>query len=82
MLKARTFKSSVAAGFLLALGSAANIIVHVVFGLVVEVTSYDVAWLVSGAIALAALTAMLVGRRLLLRGRAVHDESGKRSRGG
>jgi MFS family permease len=40
-----------------------------VFGLVVEATSYDVAWLVSGAIALAALAAMLVGRRMLLRDR-------------
>src|SRR3712207_8300789 len=40
-----------------------------VFGLVVEATSYDVAWLVSGAIALAALAAILVARSLLLRGR-------------
>jgi MFS family permease len=53
-----------------------------VFGLVVEATSYDVAWLVSGAIALAALTAMLVGRRMLLRGRVavVDGESSKGSR--
>jgi MFS family permease len=38
-----------------------------VFGLVVEAASYEVAWLVSGAIALAALAAILAGRRLLLR---------------
>ena len=50
-----------------------------VFGLTVEATSYDLAWLVSGAIALAALTAMLVGRRMLLRGRVADDESSKRS---
>jgi MFS family permease len=55
-----------------------------VFGLVVEATSYDVAWLVSGAIALAALAAILVGRRMLLRGRMeiAEDESGKGHRGG
>jgi MFS family permease len=40
-----------------------------VFGLVAEATSYDVAWLVSGTIALAALAAILVGRRMLLRDR-------------
>ena len=40
-----------------------------VFGLVVEAASYDVAWLVSGAIALAALTAILAGRRMVLRDR-------------
>ena len=40
-----------------------------VFGLVVEATSYDVAWIVSGSIALAALAAILVGRRMLLRDR-------------
>jgi MFS family permease len=40
-----------------------------VFGLVAEVTSYDVAWLGSGAMALAALVAILAGRRMLLRGR-------------
>jgi len=40
-----------------------------VFGLVVEATSYDVAWIVSGAIALAALAAILAGRRMLLRDR-------------
>ena len=50
-----------------------------VFGLVVEATSYDVAWLVSGAIALAALAAILVGRRMLLRDRmaVAEDESSK-----
>jgi len=40
-----------------------------VFGLVVETASYDVAWLVSGAIALAALAAILAGRRMVLRDR-------------
>jgi MFS family permease len=40
-----------------------------VFGLVAEVTSYDVAWLGSGAMALAALVAILAGRRMLLRDR-------------
>jgi MFS family permease len=38
-----------------------------VFGLVVEAASYDVAWLVSGAIALGALAAILAGRRMVLR---------------
>src|SRR3712207_5507729 len=53
-----------------------------VFGLVVEATSYDAAWLVSGAIALAALAAILLGRRMLLRGRmAAEDGSGKGPRG-
>jgi MFS family permease len=54
-----------------------------VFGLVVEATSYDVAWLVSGAIALAALAAILVGRSLLLRGRMAiaEDESSQRASG-
>jgi MFS family permease len=54
-----------------------------VFGLVVEATSYDAAWLVSGAIALAALIAILVGRRMLLRDRhpAPEDESSKKSQG-
>jgi MFS family permease len=40
-----------------------------VFGLVAEATSYEVAWLVSGTFALSALTAILVGRRMLLRDR-------------
>ncbi|HEX2184292.1 MAG TPA: MFS transporter, partial [Chloroflexota bacterium] len=40
-----------------------------VFGLVAEVTSYDVAWLGSGAMALVALVAILAGRRMLLRDR-------------
>jgi MFS family permease len=38
-----------------------------VFGLVAEAASYDVAWLVSGTVALAALGAILIGRRMLLR---------------
>ena len=38
-----------------------------IFGLVVEAASYDVAWLVSGAIALGALAAILAGRRMVLR---------------
>ena len=41
-----------------------------VFGLVVEVASYDVAWLLSGAVALVAMVAILIGRRMLLRDRA------------
>ena len=41
-----------------------------VFGLVVEATSYDVAWLVSGSIALLALAAILAGRAMILRDRA------------
>jgi hypothetical protein len=40
-----------------------------VFGLVVEAASYDVAWLVSGAFALGALGTILAGRRLVLRDR-------------
>jgi MFS family permease len=40
-----------------------------VFGLVAEAASYEAAWLVSGAFALSALTAILVGRRMLLRDR-------------
>jgi MFS family permease len=51
-----------------------------VFGLVAEAASYEVAWLVSGAIALAALVAILSGRRLLLRSRAVPERS-KKSQG-
>jgi MFS family permease len=38
-----------------------------VFGLVAEAASYEVAWLVCGTVALAALGAILIGRRLLLR---------------
>jgi MFS family permease len=45
-----------------------------VFGLVVEVTSYSAAWLVSGMIALAALAAILSGRRMLLRDRPAPEE--------
>lgn len=40
-----------------------------VFGLVVEGSSYGAAWIVCGAIALAALAAILTGRYVLLRGR-------------
>jgi MFS family permease len=40
-----------------------------VFGLVAQVASYGVAWLVCGATALGALVAILTGRRLLLRDR-------------
>jgi MFS family permease len=39
------------------------------FGLVAEAASYDAAWLVSGAVALVALGAILIGRRMLLRDR-------------
>ena len=39
------------------------------FGFVVEETSYATAWMVCGAIALAALAAILAGRYMLLRGR-------------
>jgi MFS family permease len=45
-----------------------------VFGLVVETASYDAAWLVSGAMALAALVAILVGRRMVLRDRLVDED--------
>ena len=41
-----------------------------VFGLVVEATSYGTAWLVSGVIALLALVAILAGRAMILRDRA------------
>jgi MFS family permease len=41
-----------------------------VFGLVVELSSYSTAWLVSGATALVAMAAILIGRRMLLRDRA------------
>ena len=40
------------------------------FGLVVEASSYGVAWISSGAVALLAAVAILAGRRLLLRARA------------
>ena len=40
-----------------------------VFGLVVEATSYGTAWLVSGVIALLALVAILMGRAMILRDR-------------
>jgi MFS family permease len=41
-----------------------------VFGLLVEATSYGVAWLVCGAIAATALVAILAGRAMILRDRA------------
>ena len=41
-----------------------------VFGLVVEVASYDAAWLLSGTVALVAMVTILIGRRMLLRDRA------------
>lgn len=41
-----------------------------VFGFVVEATSYPTAWMVCGGISLAAVAAILVGRRMLLRDRA------------
>jgi MFS family permease len=41
-----------------------------VFGLVVEATSYGVAWLVCGAIAAISLVAILAGRAMILRDRA------------
>ena len=44
-----------------------------VFGLVVEAASYDAAWLLSGMVALVALVAILIGRRMLLRDRARAD---------
>jgi MFS family permease len=48
-----------------------------VFGLVVEASSsYGVAWLVSGAVALAALATVLVGRRMVLHDRAVIPATG------
>ena len=40
-----------------------------VFGVVAEAASYDVAWLVCGTVALVALGAILIGRRMLLRDR-------------
>ena len=40
------------------------------FGVVVEASSYGVAWLACGAMALAALVAILLGRRMVLRDRA------------
>jgi MFS family permease len=43
----------------------------VFFGLVVEAAGYGTAWLFSGVLALAAVVAILAGRRMVLRGRAV-----------
>ena len=47
-----------------------------VFGLVAETTSYEVAWLVCGAFALGALAAILVGRCMILRDRRPVPEEG------
>ena len=44
----------------------------ILFGLVVEAAGYGTAWLVSGGLALAAVVAILFGRRMVLRGRPVH----------
>ena len=46
-----------------------------VFGLVVEGSSYSTAWLVCGAFALAALAAILAGRHMLLRDRAANRKA-------
>jgi len=42
----------------------------ILFGLVVEAAGYGTAWLLSGALALAAAVTILFGRRMVLRGRA------------
>jgi MFS family permease len=42
----------------------------ILFGLLVEAAGYGAAWLFSGALAVAALVAILAGRRMVLRGRA------------
>ena len=44
-----------------------------VFGLIVEGSSFGTAWLVSGALVLLAAAAILVGRRMLLRDRRAQD---------
>lgn len=51
----------------------------VVFGVLVEQASYGVAWLMAGALALAGAGAMIVGRRMLLRERALEEESSRGS---
>ena len=43
----------------------------ILFGLVVEAAGYGTAWLLSGLLALAALVTILLGRRMVLRGRPV-----------
>jgi MFS family permease len=43
----------------------------ILFGLVVEASGYGTAWLFSGVLALAALVAILAGRRMVLRGREI-----------
>jgi MFS family permease len=57
--------------------SAGAAIGPLVFGLVVEAASYDAAWLVSGVVALAALAAILTGRRMVLRDRRPAHENGQ-----
>jgi MFS family permease len=47
-----------------------------VFGLVAEAASYDVAWLVCGAFALGALAAIVAGRRMILRDRRAFAAGG------
>ncbi len=48
-----------------------------IFGFVVEGSSYGTAWMVCGAVALAALAAILAGRHMLLRDRAAVMEAKK-----
>ena len=50
-----------------------------VFGVVVEAAGYGAAWLLSGVLALAAVVAILAGRRMVLRGRG--EGRGGRSAG-
>lgn len=45
------------------------------FGVVVQASSYGVAWIFCGAMALAALVAILLGRRMVLRDRAAAPDS-------
>jgi MFS family permease len=47
-----------------------------VFGLVTEAASFDVAWLVCGAFALGALAAIVAGRRMVLRDRRAFAAAG------
>jgi len=45
-----------------------------VFGLVAEAASYNVAWLVCGAFAVGALAAIVAGRRMIVRDRRAFAE--------
>lgn len=45
------------------------------FGVVVEAAGYGTAWLLSGLLALAALVTILLGRRMVLRGRPAYDKA-------